>query len=120
MTIDGSVSVSGNCDGGTTVAFDAKVHNQRPGLALVNGNVYVSWASHGDQGKYHGWVVAFNASTLAKASVWNSSPNSVQGDGSCRGGIWMSGGAPAADAANNLYLMTGNGLLDANNGGSDY
>jgi len=32
----------------------------------------------------------------------------------------MSGGAPAADAANNLYLMTGNGLFDADSGGSDY
>jgi outer membrane protein assembly factor BamB len=28
------------------------------------------------------------------------------------GGIWMSGGAPAADASNNLYVITGNGTYD--------
>jgi hypothetical protein len=32
----------------------------------------------------------------------------------------MSGGAPAADAGNNLYLSTGNGTFDADTGGSNY
>jgi hypothetical protein len=45
-----SASVAGNCEGGTTILFNALTENQRPGLALSNGIVYVAWASHGDNG----------------------------------------------------------------------
>ncbi|HEU0368897.1 MAG TPA: hypothetical protein VFR42_06795, partial [Candidatus Acidoferrum sp.] len=54
------------------------------------------------------------AATLALSSKFNTSPNGAQS------GIWMSGGAPAADSSNNLYVMTGNGSFDADTGGSDY
>ena len=86
--------------------------NQRSGLALVNGVVYVAWASHEDTAPYYGWVVGFNASTLAVTNILNVSPN-VQ-----YGGIWMGGGAPSADANNNLYLITGNGQFDVTSGGN--
>jgi len=112
VAIDSSVSVSGNCDLGTSVVFDAELENQRPGLALVNGVVFVAWASHGDQGAYHGWVIGYNPSTLARVSTLNITPNRSTSVGYCKGGIWMSGGAPAADSGNNIYLMTGNGAFD--------
>ena len=112
VEINGSaVSVSGNCENGTTVAFNPQTQNQRPGLALVNGVVYVSWASHGDKDPYHGWVVGYRTSDLSIAGIFNSSPNST-GSPYCRGGIWMSGGAPAADSNNNLFVLTGNGIWD--------
>ncbi len=103
-----SITYPGTGDGGATVSFNARQQNQRPGLALVDGVVYVAWASHEDTLPYYGWVVGFNASNLAVANVLNISPN-VQS-----GGIWMSGGAPAADSNNNLYLITGNATFDAN------
>ena len=112
VTVDSSVSVSGNCDFGTSVVFDAQLQNQRAGLALINSVVFVAWASHGDQGAYHGWVIGYNPSTLARASTLNTTPNRSTGFGDCKGGIWMSGGAPAADIFNNIYLMTGNGAFD--------
>jgi hypothetical protein len=97
-----------------TVSFNARQQNQRPGLALVNGVVYVAWASHEDFAPYYGWVVGFTASTLAVTNILNVSPN-VQ-----YGGIWMGGGAPSADANNNLYLITGNAEFDGTSGGNDY
>ena len=69
---------------------------------------------HEDGDPYHGWVLGFNASTFALPSnfVLNLTPNQVAGFTNSRGGIWMSGGAPAADAGgNNLYLSTGNGTF---------
>jgi hypothetical protein len=109
VDITSSISVPGTGDGssGGNVAFNTLRQNQRPGLALVNGIVYVAWASHGDNDPYHGWVMGFNASNIAQApAVFNDSPNGS------RSGIWMGGGAPAADTSNNLYVITGNGTYD--------
>ncbi len=97
----------GTGDGGTTTTFVAREENQRPGLALVNGVVYIAWASHEDTPPWYGWVIGYNANDLSQASVFNDTPNAGLG------GIWMSGGAPAADSSGNLYLITGNGNFDA-------
>jgi hypothetical protein len=91
------------------VPFCPLREGQRAGLALSGGNVYVAWASHGDVQPYHGWIMAFNATTLAPTSTFNDSPNGRES------GIWMSGGAPAFDSANNLYVITGNGDYDGIN-----
>src|SRR5205807_1143818 len=123
-SIDSSISVPGTGDGSVNgqVAFDPRNENQRPGLVLSNGVIYVSWASHEDHDPYHGWVVGFNASTIAPVAnaVFNSTPNRVGNLSYSRGGIWMSGGAPAVDSGGNLYFITGNGTFDANAGGSNY
>jgi hypothetical protein len=117
VELDNTIAANGNCEGGTTMTFDPQLHNQRPGLALVNGVVYIAWASHGDTGAfYHGWVVGYDAASLSRTTVFNDTLNSVSGMAYCRGGIWMSGGAPAADTDSNnvtsLYLITGNGAFD--------
>ena len=122
-SITSSIIFPGNFDGGATVAFDPQNEGQRPGLALVNGVVYAAWASHEDHDPYHGWVMGFNASTLQLVpnAVFNTTPNIVSPASYARGGIWMGGGAPAADSSGNLYLLTGNGTFDANTtGGANY
>jgi hypothetical protein len=122
--IDGSISVPGTGSGsaGGKVPFDPRNEHQRAGLVLSNGVVYATWASHEDHDPYHGWIIGFNASTLTAApnAVFNSTPNQVGSASYSRGGIWMAGGAPAADATGNLYFITGNGTFDANTGGSNY
>jgi hypothetical protein len=103
-----SVTYPGTGDGGTRVSFDPSVQLQRAGLALVNGVVYICWASHEDAGHYYGWVAGYKASDLSLASTFNTDPSSGFG------GVWMAGGAPAADSNNNLYVITGNGNFDGN------
>ena len=103
ITVPGT-GVGGN---GSSVPFDPFHENQRPGLALVNGTVYVAWGSYIDQQPWHGWVMGFNGSNLKAAPLlFNATPNGLGA------GIWMSGAAPAIDTSNNLYVMTGNGDFD--------
>src|ERR1700733_3082586 len=85
------------------LVFNAKTKNQRAGLALSNGNVYICFGSHNDIPPYTGWVMAYSESTLAQVAVYATT---TIGAG---GGIWMSGQAPPIDSAGNLYLSTGNG-----------
>jgi hypothetical protein len=115
-----SASVPGTGDGssGGNIAFNALIQNQRSGLALLHAVVYVSWASHGDNGPYHGWVMGYSAANVQdQLAVFNTTPNASPS----KGGIWMSGGAPGIDSAGNLYFSTGNGAFDANQtNGNDY
>jgi IPT/TIG domain len=104
-----NITYPGTGDGSTTDAFNTRTQNQRPGLALVNGVIYIAWASHEDYPPYYGWIigVTYNGSRFSIPYVLNVDPNAHYG------GIWMSGAAPSADASNNLYLITGNGQFDA-------
>jgi len=99
----------GNGDGSVNnvVSFDPQRNNQRQGLTLVNGVVYVTFSSHCDWGPYHGWILGYNAATLQQQIVYNDTPNG--GDG----GIWESGTGMAADAQGNLYVVIGNGTVGA-------
>ena len=103
-----AASVPGKGDGAIhgNVAFDPVTENQRPALAFSQGVVYIGWASFCDTRPYHGWMMAYDASTLAQVGVFNTSPNGNMA------GVWMSGAGPAFDAAGNLIVTTGNGTFD--------
>jgi hypothetical protein len=88
---------------GTTVPLNPQWANQRPGLLLLNGFLYIGFSSHGDNGPWHGWLLGYNKTTLAQTGVWCTSPN---GKGN---GIWGAGSGLAADAAGGVYVSTGNG-----------
>jgi hypothetical protein len=98
----------------SNVDFDPLKENQRAALLLVNGKVVITWASSCDIGPYYGWVIAYDAHTLAQAGAVNLSPDAGES------GIWQGDAGPAADSEGNVYLITGNGKFTAASGGRDY
>jgi hypothetical protein len=98
----------GTGDGSTggTLTFDPKQYKERAALALANGVVYTSWASHCDIFPYTGWVIAYNEATLARVSVLDLTPNGSDG------AMWGAGAGLAADSNANLYTLIGNGTFD--------
>ena len=114
VVIQASVPGSGNGSAGGTLPFNSLRQNQRTAGLLANGTVYFGFSSHGDQEPFHGWVLGYNASTLQRVLVYNTTPN---GDD---GGVWMNGDGIATDSTGSLYFISGDGLMDADSGGSDY
>jgi len=106
-----SASVPGSGDGSVSnvVSFDPRRNNQRQGLTLVNGVVYISFSSHCDWNPYHGWILGYNAQTLQQQTVYNDTPDGENG------GLWESGMGIAADAQGNLYVVSGNGTVGQGN-----
>jgi hypothetical protein len=108
-----TATVPGKGDGSIDgkITFDAQKENPRAALLLLNGEVYLTWASSCDVAPYHGWVIAYDARTLRQRAILNLSPD---GDDA---GIWQSDAGPAADEAGNIYVATGNGNFNANKQG---
>ena len=114
VDLGGSVPGNGNGSVSGTLAFDPLWENQRAGLLLLNGIIYMGFAAHGDQGPWHGWLLAYNATTLQRTGAFCTTPNGI---GS---GIWMSGTGLAADVPDpvnhpfgRVFVATGNGTFDA-------
>jgi hypothetical protein len=94
--------------GGGTNTFEPGNYEERAALTLSNGVLYTAWTSHCDISPYTGWIIAYNATTLAQSAVLNVAPGSGGGGPA----IWMAGGGPAVDASGNIYLLTANGAFD--------
>lgn len=115
VVIQATVAGTGAGSKNGQVSFNPLTEGQRAGLLLMQGVVYIGWASHCDNGPYHGWILGYNAKTLKQVAVFNATPNGGLG------GFWASGSGLAGDsAANRIYAATGNGTFDANNSGLDY
>jgi hypothetical protein len=106
VTIHASFPGTGDGSSGGMVNFLPGQHAERAGLVLLNGVIYTTWTSHCDVRPYTGWIIAYDASTLTQSSVLNLTPNGSEGS------IWMSGAAPAADSAGNIYFLDANGTFD--------
>jgi hypothetical protein len=114
VEITASVAGTGDSSSGGTVKFVPFYHFQRAALLLSNGAVYISYASFNDVRPYHGWMMAYDATSLEQIGVFCVSPNGFEG------GIWAAGGGPTADASGAIYVATGNGSFTASSGGRDY
>ena len=117
-----------------TTSFNPSTQNNRPGLLLDRGVVYLAFGSSCDIGSYHGWVVAYDAdipgsaSFLGQLGVFNTSPeeNAAQCDQAqtsgppCMAGVWQSGLGLAADGDGTVFCITGNGRFDPDPGRGSY
>jgi hypothetical protein len=99
--------------------FNADLAEQRAGLTLLNGVVYIPVASHADldinmatqkKERYVGMVMAYNATTLAQVATFNAEPGGV-------GATMWQGGRGLVYDGTYLYAMTANALTL---GTSDY
>jgi hypothetical protein len=114
VTINASVAAT-NSDSVNGVETLATSCLQRAALLLANGNLYIGFG-----GCHSGWLLAYNASTLAQVGVFNASPNkNGEGTYAGAGGIWMGGAGPVADSDGNVYVTTGNGPWDGQTAWAD-
>jgi cell division septation protein DedD len=88
--VDLNVSVPG---------FTSNVQNERGGLAIVNGILYVPFSGlAGDCGTYRGWVVGIPINNPSGVMAWAT--------GAIGGGIW--GHSGVASDGTNMFAITGN------------
>ena len=107
-----AATMSGTGDGSSNgqIVFNSNgnalnAHN-RPGLLLMNGTIYIAYASHCDHSPYHGWLFAYDQATFKQKSVYVTTPNGGLG------GFWMGGSGVAADTSGNIFIASGNGDFD--------
>jgi hypothetical protein len=98
------------------VYFNEMRQNNRAGLLLLNGTVYIAFASLEDISPYHGWVLGYNynGTSLTQTVTWCYTCSASAGN---KAGIWHGGGGIPADSAGNLYVSTGTGSFSSTAGG---
>jgi hypothetical protein len=107
----GPVNITASVTGteGTPTAHTISLEDfcyQRMGLALnpVTNDIEIAFGSCD-----HGWLLAYNKTSLQQTAVFNDTPDGMGG------GLWASGGAPAIDdITGDIYLMSGVDAGDQN------
>jgi hypothetical protein len=103
------VEISGTPYNTPGVPFNEGYAMQRPGLLLLNGVVYVAFASNCDIAPYRGIVAGYSAESGALTSMWSDEAG-VGTDENSLAGIWQSGGGLVSDMPGRIVLATGNGV----------
>jgi Legume lectin domain/Chitobiase/beta-hexosaminidase C-terminal domain len=106
VVIQATVAGTGTGSSGGNLAFSALRENNRTALNLYNGHVYIGFGSHGDISPYHGWLFAYDATTLAQTAVLCLSPDGIGNS------IWAAGAGMPIDTAvsgGRMFLVAGNG-----------
>jgi hypothetical protein len=106
VTIAAKYPGSGDNSSGGYVIFDPAQYKERSGLLQIGNTIYLTWASHCDIRPYTGWVMGYNATTLAQKTVINVTPNGNEG------AIWGAGAGLTADGLGNIFFLDANGIFD--------
>ncbi|HEX8712377.1 MAG TPA: chitobiase/beta-hexosaminidase C-terminal domain-containing protein, partial [Terracidiphilus sp.] len=106
VSITATVTGTGLGSSGGQLTFSPLWENQRPALDYYNGHVYIGYAAHGDNGNYHGWLFAYDATTLKQTAAVCLTPNTYGA------GIWGAGAGMPIDndgSGGRMFVSTGNG-----------
>ena len=106
VNITATAAGTGAGSSGGQITFSPLWENQRAALNYYNGYVYFAYAAHGDLNNWHGWLFAYNATTLQQSAALCLTPNDIGG------GIWGSGGGMPIDtniSGGRMFVVTGNG-----------
>jgi hypothetical protein len=98
VSVRGSVSGTGWDSSNGTISLENGCY-QRMGLALnpTNNQIYIGFGHCN-----HGWLLAYDKTSLQQTAVFNDTPNGAGG------GLWNGGGAPAInDGSGNVFITTG-------------
>ncbi len=101
--------IAGSSTNGGQV-FNPSTANQRPGLLLMGGSVYMGFASNCDRGPYVGYVAGVNTVLASHPVTFWSTESNLATD---QAGIWQSGGGLVSDGPGRIFLATGNGVSPA-------
>jgi Legume lectin domain/Chitobiase/beta-hexosaminidase C-terminal domain len=106
VNITATVAGTGLGSSGGELTFSPMWENQRPALDFYNGYVYIGYAAHGDNGDYHGWLFAYDATTLKQTAALCLTPNTYGA------GVWGAGAGMPIDndaTGGRMFVTTGNG-----------
>ncbi len=99
------IAIHGSPVNEPSAIFNPLTERQRASLLLLNGWVYVAFASYCDFEPYAGYVAGVNTSTR-KQTLWTDEAGLTDS----QGGIWQSGGGLMSDGPGRIFLSTGNGV----------
>jgi hypothetical protein len=127
VKIEGTVTGTSPDNVGGVITFKSVKQLQRVSLLLQGGVVYLAFAGYADTDPYHGWIFGYDAATLDRRYIFNTTPDidppgqSQPDANDGEGGIWMSGQGISTDEQGDLYMVIGNGNFNANlAGGRNY
>lgn len=98
VAVRGSVSGTGWDSNNGSISLENGCY-QRTGLALnpAKNQIYIGFGHCN-----HGWLLAYDKTSLKQTAIFNDTPNGAGG------GLWNGGGAPAInDLSGHVYITTG-------------
>lgn len=109
-----TVTASAKLTDGSIYQFQAQYSRQRSALLLSHDRVYAGFAtmcdSHAEASR--GWLLGWDAKSLAPLEPELTDRRPTPDLGGRLGAIWMSGYGPAVDENGDIFLATGNSIVN--------
>lgn len=107
--------------------FNALNENQQAALKMLSdGTLVICWGGHGEINPLHGWIMTYKPNAgntaLVQTGVFCLSPNGTEdANGVPAGaGVWAGGAGPVIDKYNDIFVSTGIGAFNIDQGGTEY